>query len=64
MIARLSGLVVAQAADHCVIDVGGVGYLVHATAPTLAALPAPPAAATLLIETHHRASRLAWAQAS
>lgn len=58
MIARLSGLVVAHAADHCVIDVGGVGYLVHATAPTLAALPAPPAAATLLIETHLREDAL------
>jgi Holliday junction DNA helicase RuvA len=58
VIARLRGQVVQRGADHCVIDVGGVGYLVHATAPTLAALPAPPAAATLLIETHLREDAL------
>lgn len=58
MIARLAGVVVMRGADHCVIDVGGVGYLVHATTPTLAALPAPPAVATLLIETHLREDAL------
>ena len=58
MIARLAGVVVARAADHCVIDVGGVGYLVHAAAPTLAALAAPPAITTLLIETHLREDAL------
>ncbi len=58
MIARLVGQVVQQGADHCVIDVGGVGYLVYASAPTLAALPAPPSVATLLIETHVREDAL------
>jgi Holliday junction DNA helicase RuvA len=38
MIARLSGLLAESAADHAVIDVGGVGYLVQASARTLAAL--------------------------
>jgi Holliday junction DNA helicase RuvA len=38
----------------CVIDVGGVGYLVQASSRTLSALPQPPAAAKLLIETHVR----------
>ena len=32
----------------------GVGYLVHASTRTLAALPHPPAVAQLLIETHVR----------
>ena len=58
MIARLAGVVVLRAADHCVIDVGGVGYLVHAAAPTLAALAPPPAITTLLIETHLREDAL------
>jgi Holliday junction DNA helicase RuvA len=34
--------------------VNGVGYLVQASTRTLAALPAPPAAARLLVETHVR----------
>jgi Holliday junction DNA helicase RuvA len=34
-----------------VIDVNGVGYLVQASTRTLAALPAPPDSAVLLIET-------------
>ncbi|MGH7044383.1 MAG: Holliday junction branch migration protein RuvA, partial [Acetobacteraceae bacterium] len=36
------------------VDVGGVGYLVHASTRTLAALPAAPAQARLLIETQVR----------
>lgn len=38
MIARLAGLLAESAADHAVIDVGGVGYLVQASTRTLAAL--------------------------
>jgi Holliday junction DNA helicase RuvA len=38
----------------CIIDVGGVGYLVQASSRTLSALPQPPAAAKVLIETHVR----------
>jgi holliday junction DNA helicase RuvA len=38
----------------CVIDVGGVGYLVQASSRTLSALPQPPALAKVLIETHVR----------
>lgn len=38
----------------CVIDVGGVGYLVHASTRTLAALPTAPEIARLLIETQVR----------
>jgi holliday junction DNA helicase RuvA len=35
MIARLTGLLAETASDHAVIDVGGVGYLVQASARTL-----------------------------
>jgi Holliday junction DNA helicase RuvA len=38
MIARLRGLLDSFAADHAVIDVGGVGYLVFASTRTLSAL--------------------------
>ncbi len=38
MIARLSGLLAETTADQCVIDVGGVGYLVLASTRTLAAI--------------------------
>jgi holliday junction DNA helicase RuvA len=54
MIAQLTGRVDALSDGTCVIDVGGVGYLVQASSRTLSALPLPPAAAKLLIETHVR----------
>ncbi len=38
MIARLTGLLAETAADHAVLDVGGVGYLVLLSARTLAAI--------------------------
>ena len=41
MIAKLTGKIEALEADRCVVDVNGVGYLVHASTRTLAALPAP-----------------------
>ena len=50
MIGRLSGIVDSVAADHAVIDVGGVGYLVHCPSSTLARMT-PGAAITLAIET-------------
>ena len=40
MIARLTGTLAETAADHAVIDVGGVGYLVQASARTLEAIGA------------------------
>jgi Holliday junction DNA helicase RuvA len=54
VIAQLSGRVVALEADRCVIDVGGVGYLVHASTRTLAALPTPPSVALVLTEMQVR----------
>jgi Holliday junction DNA helicase RuvA len=54
MIAQLTGRVDTLSDGACVIDVGGVGYLVQASSRTLAALPQPPAAARVLVETHVR----------
>jgi Holliday junction DNA helicase RuvA len=54
MIAQLTGRVDALSDGSCVIDVGGVGYLVQASSRTLSALPPAPTAAKLLIETHVR----------
>lgn len=54
MIAALAGRVDSAGADHAVIDVNGVGYLVFASGRTLARLPEPGGSAKLLIETHVR----------
>jgi holliday junction DNA helicase RuvA len=54
MIAQLTGLIDTLEDGRCVIDVAGVGYLVHASSRTLSALPRPPEIAKLLIETHVR----------
>jgi Holliday junction DNA helicase RuvA len=51
MIALLTGRVESLEADRCIIDVGGVGYLVQASTRTLSALPMPPAVARVLVET-------------
>ena len=53
VIAKLTGRIDQIEADRCIVDVNGVGYLVHASTRTLSALPAGQAAA-LLIETHVR----------
>jgi len=39
MIGRLSGRLAHRGVDHVLIDVGGVGYVVHVSDRTLAALP-------------------------
>ena len=54
VIAQLTGRVEALEEGRCIIDVNGVGYLVQASTRTLAAMPAPPATARLLVETHVR----------
>ena len=48
MTASLPGAVQAVATDQLVIDVGGVGYLVHASGRTLAAL-GPPGSAVMIL---------------
>ncbi|MGD0144788.1 MAG: Holliday junction branch migration protein RuvA [Rhizomicrobium sp.] len=50
MIGKLTGIVDFVAEDHAIVDVGGVGYLVHCPASTLARLTAG-ATASLMIET-------------
>jgi Holliday junction DNA helicase RuvA len=54
MIAKLTGLVDSLGTDHAVIDVAGVGYLVHCSRRTLAVLPKLGASTSILIETHVR----------
>jgi Holliday junction DNA helicase RuvA len=54
MIAKLKGIIDAYGEDHVVVDVGGVGYLVHCSARTLQALPAAGEPVTLAIETQMR----------
>jgi Holliday junction DNA helicase RuvA len=50
MIGKLTGRVDYKAADHVLLDVGGVGYTVHCSDRTLAALPGPGQAAALYTE--------------
>jgi holliday junction DNA helicase RuvA len=54
LIAQLTGRIEALEEGRCIVDVNGVGYLVHASTRTLAALHAAPEAARLLVETHVR----------
>jgi Holliday junction DNA helicase RuvA len=54
MIASLTGRIAAIASDHVVIDVVGVGYLVYASARTLARIPAIGSQAALLVDTQVR----------
>lgn len=59
MIASLAGAAVARDERSCIIDVGGVGYLVQASQRTIASLPAPPAVARVLVETQLRDDTIA-----
>jgi Holliday junction DNA helicase RuvA len=54
MIARLSGILAEIAADSAVIDVGGVGYLVHLSGKTLDALGAAGGEVVILTELQVR----------
>lgn len=54
MIGKLKGIVDSYGEDHVILDVQGVGYLVHCSGRTQQALPAPGEAATLFIETFVR----------
>lgn len=50
MIGRVAGTLLLRGEDHVVIDAGGVGYLVHVSERTLAALPAEGEPAALWTE--------------
>ncbi len=54
MIGKLKGVVDSVEEETMILDVGGVGYLVSASARTLRALPPAGEPAELLIETHVR----------
>lgn len=54
MIGKLKGVIDSYGEDHVILDVHGVGYLVHCSAKTLTALPSTGEAAVLSIETHVR----------
>jgi Holliday junction DNA helicase RuvA len=58
MIARLKGVIDSYGEDFIVVDVHGVGYLVHCSARTLQALPGVGEAVTLAIETHVREDQI------
>jgi holliday junction DNA helicase RuvA len=51
MIGKLKGVIDAYNEESVILDVQGVGYLVHCSSRTLQALPRPGEAATLFIET-------------
>ena len=50
MIGKLSGRLEYRASDHVLIDVRGVGYIVHVSDRTLAAMPGPGEAVALFTE--------------
>lgn len=58
MIARLSGILAETSADTAIVDVGGVGYLVHTSARTLDALG--PVGGEVLILTELQVREDAW----
>ena len=58
MIARLSGILAETSSDTAIIDVGGVGYLVHASSRTLDAIG--PVGGEVLILTELQVREDAW----
>lgn len=58
MIGKLRGVVDSYGDDTVVLDVHGVGYLVHCSARTLQSLPSPGEAATISIETWVREDQI------
>jgi holliday junction DNA helicase RuvA len=58
MIGKLKGVIDSYGEDFIVVDVNGVGYLVHCSARTLQALPAVGQPVTLAIETYVREDQI------
>ncbi len=58
MIGKLRGTIDSYGEDFIIVDVGGVGYLVHCSTRTLQALPATGEAVALAIETHVREDQI------
>jgi Holliday junction DNA helicase RuvA len=58
MIGKLTGVVDSVGGDWVILDVGGVGYVVHCSSRTLSRLPKAGETARLSIETHVREDRI------
>jgi Holliday junction DNA helicase RuvA len=58
MIGKLKGIIDSYGEDSVILDVGGVGYLVHCSARTLQALPTVGDRVELAIETHVREDQI------
>ena len=58
MIGKLTGTIDSVGEDFAILDVHGVGYLVHCSARTLQALPGEGEPVTLAIETHVREDQI------
>ena len=58
MIGKLKGVIDSYGEDFIILDVHGVGYMVHCSSRTLQALPAAGEAVTLAIETHVREDQI------
>jgi Holliday junction DNA helicase RuvA len=58
MIGKLKGMIDSYGEDYVILDVGGVGYLVHCSARTLQELPAAGQPAALSVETHVREDQI------
>jgi Holliday junction DNA helicase RuvA len=58
MIGKLKGVIESYGEDHVILDVNGVGYLVHCSARTLQELPPAGQVATLSIETYVREDQI------
>ena len=58
MIGKLKGVIDSYGEDSVIVDVNGVGYLVHCSARTLQELPRVGEPVTLSIETHVREDQI------
>jgi holliday junction DNA helicase RuvA len=58
MIGKLKGIIDSYGEESIILDVNGVGYLVHCSGRTLQALPAIGGPVTLAIETHVREDQI------
>jgi len=58
MIGKLKGIIDSYGEDFVILDVNGVGYLVHCSGRTLQALPAAGEPVMLAIETHVREDQI------
>src|SRR6202011_6335377 len=58
MIGKLKGIIDSYGEDFVILDVNGVGYLVHCSVRTLQALPATGEPVVLAIETHVREDQI------